>query len=145
MHIRIKILCASLLALTYMSAALSDTPIYKWTDDKGQVHYSTVPHSDNAQQLAIQNNSTPHAGTAVTPVPGASTDPAANDPALLMPQAGDSVECKAGRDRLSQYLHADNLYSVDDKGNHVPLTADDKKKAMDTARAYVKQVCGGGS
>ncbi len=145
MHIRTKVICAVLLALAYMGAALADTSIYKWVDDQGQVHYSTVPHSDKAQQLSIQNNSAPNAGTAVTAAPGAATNPAANDAALMIPQAADTPECKAGRDRLSQYLHADNLYSVDDKGNHVPLTADDKKKAMDVARAYVKQVCGGGS
>lgn len=125
--------------------AHADTPIYKWVDDKGQVHYSTVPHTDNDKQLPIQNTATPHAGTDVTPVPGASTSPAAGDAVLVQPKQDDSPECKAGRDRLFKYLHADKLYSVDDKGNKVTLSADDMKKALDDARAYVKQACGGGA
>jgi hypothetical protein len=145
MNIRIKTVCATLLALAYMSSALADTPIYKWVDDKGQVHYSTEPHGDQAQQLGIQNTATPNAGTAVTPVPATSTATAAADAQLVLPQAADSPTCKAGRDRLFKYLHADSLYSVDDKGNKVPLPTDQKQKALDEARAYVTQACGGGS
>src|SRR5579871_1693806 len=88
-HMNTKILCASLLTLACMGAAMADTPIYKWVDDQGQVHYSTVPHSDKAQQLGIQNTAAPHAGTDVAPAPGASTNPAANDAALVMPQPSD--------------------------------------------------------
>jgi hypothetical protein len=104
-----------------------------------------VPHSDKAQQLSIQNTSTPHAGTDVTPVPGASTSDSAGDAQLVMPQPADTAACKAGRDRLFKYMHADSLYSVDDKGNKVPLAPADKAKALDEARNYVKQACGGGS
>ncbi len=140
-----KILCASLLACAYMSAVLADTPIYKWVDDRGQVHYSTVPHSDKAQPIGIQNTATPHAGTGVTPIPGASTDPAANDASLVQPQAADSPECKAGRDRLFKYLHADKLYTTDALGNKTTLSDADKQQALQQARDYVKQACGGGA
>ena len=140
------LLCTSVVAgLLAAGLAHADTPIYKWVDDKGQVHYSTEPHSDSAKQLPIQNTATPHAGTDVTPVPGASTSPAANDSALVQPKQDDSPECKAGRDRLFKYLHADKLYSVDAQGNKVTLSSDDMKKALDDARAYVKQACGGGA
>jgi hypothetical protein len=135
-------LAASLLAA---GIARADTPIYKWVDDKGQVHYSTEPHTDAARQLAIQNTATPHAGTDVTPIPGASTSPYASDATLVLPKPEDSPECKAGRNRLFQYLHAGTLYSVDEKGKKTNLSADDMKKALDDARAYVKQACGGGA
>jgi hypothetical protein len=136
------VLLATLLAA---SVARADTPVYKWVDEQGKVHYSTEPHGDKAQQLAIQNSATPHAGTDVTPVPGASTNSAANDAALLQPQPADTLQCKASRDRLSQYLHADTLYSQDDKGNKTPLSDTDRQKALDAARASVKQTCGGGA
>lgn len=130
-------------ALLAAGAAWADTPIYKWVDDQGKVHYSTVPHGDKPQQLGIQNTATPHAGTDVTPVPGASTNPAANDAALLQPQPSDTPACKAARDKLAQYLHADTLYSQDAKGDKVPLSDSDKQKALDATRLYVKQACGG--
>jgi hypothetical protein len=136
-----KILCVSLLAFTYACAAMADTPIYKWVDAQGQVHYSTEPHSDKAQQLGIQNTATPHAGTAVTPA--ASTAP--TDAALTTSKPMDPPACKFGRDRLSKYLQADKLYSTDDKGKPVALSDADKQKAMDDAREYIKQTCGGGT
>lgn len=140
-------LLSGLVAAGLLAAGMAraDTPIYKWVDEKGQVHYSTEPHTDTAKQLPIQNTATPHAGTDVTPVPGASTSPYASDAVLVQPKADDTPECKAGRDRLFKYLHAGTLYSVDAKGNKTTLSADDMKKALDDARAYVKQACGGGA
>ena len=148
MNVKLLIVSLSLAAgLSAAGIAVADTPIYKWVDSKGQVHYSTQPHSDNAQQLSIQNqasNPVPPASTA----PGASTTAAAaqykSDAELVAPQPADSPACKAGRDRLFKYLHANSLYSLDDKGNKVPLSAEDKKKALDDARNYVNQACNGG-
>ena len=124
--------------------AMADTPIYKWVDDQGLVHYSTVPHSDKAQQLAIQNTSTPNAGTGVTPAPGSASANAAGDAKLTQPQATDSTACKAAREQLDKFLHADKLYSADDKGNKTELSDGDKQKALNAARAYVSQSCNGG-
>jgi hypothetical protein len=146
MNRRIKLIFPSLLLFACVSAALADTPIYKWVDAQGQVHYSTVPHSDKAQQLPIQNTSTPNAGTAVTPAAGASTaNSPANDARLVQSQPTDAPACKFGRDRLSKYLQAGTLYSTDDKGNKTPLSEADKQKAVNDARDFVKQVCGSGT
>jgi hypothetical protein len=138
-----KSLCASLLALACMSAALADTPIYKWVDAQGQVHYSTEPQGDKVKQLPIENTSAPHAGTSVTPAPAPSTTP--SDAVLTTPTPTDPPACKAGRDRLSRYLHAGKLYSKDAKGNNVILSDADQIKAVDDAREYVKQTCGSGT
>ncbi|HSN18656.1 MAG TPA: DUF4124 domain-containing protein [Gammaproteobacteria bacterium] len=149
MKLKILIATFSLAAgLCAAGLAYADTPIYKWIDEQGRVHYSTEPHGNKSQQLAIQNQgdlSTPPASSA----PGASTAAAAqqskSDAQLVQPTADDSPACKAGRDRLFKYLHADSLYSIDDKGNKVPLSANDMKKALNDARAYVTQACGGGT
>ncbi len=148
---KLKTLVAASLALSLLGlgAVRADTPIYKWVDEQGKVHYSTEPHSDKAQQLNIQNNGTlPNASTKPLPPAAAGQAPAgaaADDATLLQPQPGDSPACKAGRDRLFKYLHADSLYQLDDKGNKQPLSADAKKQALDEARSYVTQACGGGA
>jgi uncharacterized protein DUF4124 len=136
-----KTFCASLLLFGCVGTALADTPIYKWVDAQGQVHYSTEPHSDKAQQLGIQNTATSHAGTDVAPA--ASTAP--SDTALTTPTPTDPPACKFGRDRLAKYLHAGTLYTKDDKGNDVALSAADQKKAVADAREYVKQTCRSGT
>ncbi|HEX7964625.1 MAG TPA: DUF4124 domain-containing protein [Gammaproteobacteria bacterium] len=144
MNIKISIAAALAASLLTMGAARADTPIYKWVDDKGQVHYSTEPHSGQAQQLEIKNSGTlPNPGDA--PPPGTPAAPAspANDAKLVAPKPEDSPACKAGRDRLFKYLHADSLYQLDDKGNKQPLPPAEKQKALDEARAYIVQACGG--
>jgi|SRR5579859_6189428 len=143
MNIQTRTLIATLTCLV-IGPALADTPIYKWVDAQGQVHYSTVPHSDKAQQLAIQNTSTPNAGTSVTPAPGSATADTVGDAKLTQPQASDSAACQAAREELAKYLHADKLYSADAKGNKIELSGADKQKALNAARAYVSQACNGG-
>lgn len=131
-------------ALAWGLAAAADPAIYKWVDDKGQVHYSTEPHSDNAKALNILTSSP---ATATTPAPTGATASAkayVDDANLLHPQPADSPACAAGRDRLFKYLHADSLYSVDDKGQKVAMSKADHDKALDDARDYVRQACGQG-
>lgn len=132
-------------ALVWAGAAGADNSVYKWVDDKGQVHYSSEPHSDNAKVLDI-TTSTP--ATASTPAPTGATAAAAayvDDASLTHPQPTDTPACAAGRDRLFKYLHADTLYSVDDKGNKVNMSASDKAKALNDARDYVRQACSPGA
>ena len=139
----------ALAALLSAASAWADTPIYKWVDAQGVVHYSTEPHGDGAQQTKIINsgNSLPNVSTAPLPASATGAGTAgASDDTLVAPQPADSPACKAGRSRLSQYLHADNLYQLDDKGQKVLLSGQDKAKALDDARNYVRLACspGGG-
>lgn len=137
--------------LLLAGGAWADTPIYKWVDAQGVVHYSTEPHGDASKQTSIVNtgNSLPNPSTA--PLPASATGAgaagsAANDATLVQPQPSDSPACKAGRDRLFKYLHADSLYQLDDRGQKTPLSKQDQAKALDEARNYVRQACspGGG-
>ena len=127
------------------TAAWADTPIYKWVDAQGQVHYSTVPHSDSAKPLDIVNKGTlPNASTA--PAAASAGDSTANaDASLVMPAQTDSPACKAGRDRLFKYLHADHLYVLDDKGQKQQMSKEDQDKALNEARDYVRQACSPGA
>lgn len=131
------------IALCLAGAAWGDTPIYKWVDSQGVTHYSTVPHDSNAKPIDIVNTGTlPSASTA--PAPSSATARAAADISLVMPTPADSLDCKAGRDRLFKYLHADSLYQVDANGHKQKLSAEDVQKALDDARDYVRQACSSG-
>lgn len=127
-----------LILLAAMSAAWADTPIYKWVDDKGQVHYSTEPQGEKAQQLNIVNKGTlPYATTA----PAAATSAQTPDTALVTPMPSDSAACKSAREQLSKFLGADTLYRVDASGKNQPLSDADKQKTLDDARNIVRQNC----
>lgn len=130
--------------LVMASAAWGDTPIYKWVDTQGVVHYSTVPHGADAKQLSIVNTGTlPTPSTAPGAVSAAGSPSA--DATLVMPTQTDSPACKAGRDRLFKYLHADQLYVLDDKGQKQQMSKDDQDKALNEARDYVRQACAPGA
>ncbi|MGE5626237.1 MAG: DUF4124 domain-containing protein [Bacillota bacterium] len=120
--------------------AWGDTPIYKWVDPQGHVHYSTVPPSSTVQPINIVNKGTlPTPSTA--PLPAAATNTQAADAILTTPTPKDSADCKAARDRLSSYLIADSLYRVDASGNKQPLSPADKQRTLEAARNLVKQAC----
>lgn len=126
--------------LIMASAAWGDTPIYKWVDAQGVVHYSTVPHGADAKQLSIVNTGTLPAPSTAPGAVSAAGSPSA-DATLVMPTQTDSAACKAGRDRLFKYLHADQLYVLDDKGQKQQMSKDDQDKALNEARDYVRQAC----
>lgn len=137
-----KTLIALAAGLLLVAAAWADTPIYKWVDAQGQVHYSTVPHSDDAKQLNISNKSTlPNASTAPASATADGAAGASDDTALVTPTPTDSPACKAGRDRLFRYMHADTLYTVDAGGQKTQLSVADMQKALNEARDYVRQAC----
>ncbi len=123
MNVRIIVM---LLAALIMSATLADTPIYKWVDRDGHVHYSTVPRSANAQQLNIMNR-------AANPAPAASTAPPAAsasspDQALTQVSPDDSPACKSAKEILGRYLAASYLYTLgkDDQKQKLPKDQQDK-------------------
>jgi len=122
----------------------ADTPIYKWIDSQGVVHYSTEPHGSDSKPISVVNtgNGLPNPSTA--PAAASASGKASADASLVMPQPADSPACKAGRDRLFRYLHADSLYQVDSSGQKQKLSVEDMQKALDEARDYVQQACGPG-
>jgi hypothetical protein len=129
--------------LLVAGGAWADTPIYKWVDAQGVVHYSTEPHSDDAKQIKIINsgNALPGASTAPLPTTAAAPASATDDAALVIPTQNDSDACKQGRERLFQYLHADTLYQLDAKGDKQALSKDQQAQAVTQARNYVRQAC----
>ena len=138
-----KIIIAAI-ALSLAGAVWGDTSIYRWVDAQGVTHYSTVPHDKNAKPIGIVNTGTLPSATTVA-APAAATPNAAADAALVMPTPADSPACKAGRDRLFKYLHADSLYQLDSNGQKQKLSAEDMQKALDEAREYVRQACSPGA
>jgi hypothetical protein len=141
-------ICLAILFMACLSTAWADTPVYKWVDADGKVHYSTEPHGDNAQPLNIVNKGKlPGASTAPSAASANGATAAADDATLTQPTAGDSALCKAARDTLSKYLNAGQLYQMNNKGEQQPLSAAEQQKVLDNARNYVKQACnpGGGT
>ncbi len=124
-----------LLAALVMGAALADTAVYKWVDKDGNVHYSSVPQTPNAQPTDIIN-------TASDQVPAASSAPSAgsaNQVPAISPD--DAPACKTAKQELGKYLTAGALYTVDASGNKSVLTKDKQAQIIQQARNQVTVAC----
>jgi Domain of unknown function (DUF4124) len=140
-----KTLFGVILGACVAVTAWGDSPIYKWVDAQGVVHYSTEPHSDNAQPTNIVNKGTlPNASTAPGAASANGPGAAVDDTKLTQPTSTDSSLCKSARETLSKYLRSGQLYQVDNKGEQQPLSAAEQQKVIDDARGFVKQACGPG-
>jgi hypothetical protein len=128
----------SLAWLCLSAAAWADQPVYKWVDAQGKVHYSSLPHGDDAQQLKIVNKA-----SGVSPAAGAPpvVTGAAADKALTTTTATDSAACKAARDTLNKYLGADYLYTLDAKGQKQKMPKEQQDQTIAQAKASVAQAC----
>jgi hypothetical protein len=128
----IFLLITSLLA----GSVLADSPIYKWVDKDGQVHYSTVPHSSDAKPIDITNSAQ---GLA----PAAGTVAGSAEAEKLLPKiaATDSAACKAAKQKLGQYMSADVLYTTTPDGKQKKLSQDEQAKVVQRARNDVTVAC----
>ncbi len=124
-----------LLTAFILSAALADTVVYKWVDQYGNVHYSTVPQNPKAQPTDIVN-------TARDQAPSTSSAPAAssaNQVPAISPD--DPPACKTAKQELGKYLTAEALYTVDANGNKTLLSKDKQEQLIQQARNQVAVVC----
>lgn len=133
-----RIIGILLIALA-MGPTLSATPIYKWVDKNGNVHYSTVPQNPNAQPLKILNTAGNRIPSAAR-LPTAASSNAA-DRALTRTTPSDSAACKSARKTLSNYLGASYLYTLDKHGKKRQLSKARQGQAIDQAKIAIVKAC----
>lgn len=131
-----KRLVCFLIAAVLTGGALADSPIYKWVDKDGQVHYSTVPHSADAKPINITN-----AAEGLAPAAGTVAGSAAADKLMPTISPNDSAACKAAKQKLSQYMSAQVLYTTTPDGKQKKLSEDEQAKVIQRARNDVTVAC----
>lgn len=129
------IICLIITALL-AGSVLADSPIYKWVDKNGQVHYSTVPHSSNAKPIDITNSA-----QGLAPAAGTVAGSAAADKVMPRISPTDSAACKAAKQKLSQYMSADTLITTTPDGKQKQLSKDEQAKVVQRARNDVTVAC----
>ncbi len=141
---------AIVLLITSLSAYAA---IYKWTDDKGQVHYGDKPNgASGAKEINVNTNNTS----------GIMPDDANLDKKrqrLLDAMQEDRQEkeqqrkkeqaeaeyrqrrCVYLRDRLRSIQAATGVYKLDDKGNRVFLSNQGRKQSEASLQQQINQYC----
>jgi len=144
-----KIIQVTVITLLLVGAAHAE--VYKWTDDRGKVHYSDQP-VENSQQLQVNESR--------SPAPAVSSEQREERRRKLLQAleedranreqqkekqkqvaARRQRQCVLAKDRLKNYEGANTLYDLDSKGNRVTLSDAQRKKAIDQLRSQIEQNC----
>lgn len=148
---RVFTLILLLLAGSQVSAA-----VYKWVDEKGQVHYSSRPQNENAEEIKIRDqrlNSTPGASPETAQqrlekqrkyLEAERQDKESIRAEKLKQQAEEQKrerQCHQARDHLANIERAGTLYDLDEKGKRVYLSEEQKKKSIENVRNYIAKQC----
>lgn len=143
----VRSLSALALLASLLPATLNAAQVYRWTDENGQVHFSSNPPVDKLKQAENYDVKTlPPA----TPVPGAANKdaPAAGKPAEKDTEMKGSVStedadkyCKQGRDYKQTLASNFNRRYTRPDGSMRPLTDAERAEENTKADKIIKQYC----
>ena len=140
-----------IIVITLLLVGSAHAEVYKWTDDRGKIHYSDQPVK-NSQQLQVNESSDPGPGVSGEQreerrrklLQALEEDRAKREQQKEKQKqvaARKQRQCVLAKDRLKNYENANTLYNLDSKGNRVTLSDVQRKKAIDQLRSQIEQNC----
>lgn len=145
------------LAFAFITVASANAAkVYKWVDEDGQVHYSSRPKDNNAEEIEIKNRYI-DSGNSVAPQTAQERADKQQKFIDAMDEENQSLSdekrkkqeqedrkiarCNAARDQLKRREAASALYDLDEKGNRILLDKKQYEIAMAQARERVEKWC----
>ncbi|MGI9304540.1 MAG: DUF4124 domain-containing protein [Gammaproteobacteria bacterium] len=138
--------------LLVATACVDAKQVYKWTDSEGNVHYGDRPNGAASEQIEVKSSD--------TAAPSASEAQRRERQNRLLQiydeerrEAREAAEkekqnkeiakrnCNVARDHLAQIQDASYLYRLDDKGERVAYTDEERTQATRKAELSVKSWC----
>lgn len=120
-----------ILALLLLTGAVSAAEVYKWTDDKGRVHYGDRPHQ-SAEKLNVK----PGSGGGV-----ASVEQARKELEALKMQDEKYARCKQRKEQLDVWKKSARIVERDNLGKEKEYSAEDKQRLIQTTEAAISREC----
>ncbi len=141
------VLLATILATALAATAGGAERVYKWTDENGVVHYAASPPVDRgAERVTLPDYTPPSTPAAEEAVPAA----AESGPvyAQAEPPDNSAIEaenqrrlCDKGRNMLAQLEPRPRVYRVDEDGNQVYLSDQERLDLIEEARQLMAENC----
>ena len=100
--------------------------VYKWTDDKGKVHYGDKPVAAGAAKVEQKIGTVPPGQTEAE-----------------LAQAKQAQECAAETDKLAAYKSAVKVVEHDMLGHERIFTGAEKQKLVDMQKKKMSDTCSG--
>lgn len=139
-------------ALCFSGTVLSGE-IYKWTDEKGDVHYEDRPVGEEVQRLSLASKNTDNSAVqssieARREVEKARADARSkaseNEQSAATERAAAAertAKCDESRARMEGYLQARRLYNQDASGERVYLDDTEIMAARERAQNEIQKYC----
>ena len=150
----VKLALAIALALSAAFALPAAAQVYKWTDDKGKVHYSNQkpPQTETKDVATVKldpgptattapaNGATPPAGAAA---PAAAGDAKPNDEVATQLAALDQQRCNAAKAVAARYETAPYLQAAGPDGQMRKLSIEEEATERLKVKSDVEKLCKG--
>ena len=136
--------------------AANAAPVYKWTDEDGQVHYGSKPKDKSAKEIKIKNEYIDSGSSTkslsaderadklkrfVNSIDAENKSKGEEKREKKEQEEKNIARCNASRDQLRRYENSGALYDLDEKGNRILLNKTQYEQAMQQARARVQKWC----
>lgn len=103
--------------------------VYKWTDEKGRVHYSDKPVA-SAQKLDMGKKD-----------PSIAASEASKPDDAEAAAARRAEACQRKKDQLFTYENAASVTEIDSLGNKKEFNAEQKQRLIDLTRQQIAEYC----
>ena len=140
---KVRFRSIALFALLVLPLVAGAATVYKWTDSEGNVHFSDRP--DELPQAEKVDVPVSRAGT----TPPRSPAPAGDAAAEAVPQQPDAAarreirekNCGIARKTLEHNENIDRMYRLDEHGERVFLTDEERDRLLQRSREDVAEWC----
>ncbi len=141
-----------LLVLCIVVMPLQAEKIYKWVDDKGQVHYGDAPRGAQTGVKTEPASTTDSTTTIINDVQQDQRKLSRSleedrrtreeEKAKKQQQAADRQQrCHRARDLIKRYESSSHLYDLDASGNRQVLNDEQRKTAEEKLRKDIEKYC----
>lgn len=136
--------------------AANAAPVYKWTDEDGQVHYGSKPKDKSAKEIKIKNEYIDSGSSTkslsaderadklkrfVNSIDAENKSKGEEKREKKEQEEKNIARCNASRDQLRRYENSGALYDLDEKGNRILLNKTQYEQAMSQAHDRVQKWC----
>ena len=135
-------------------ASPANGQVYRWVDETGRVHYSDRPQSESAEQIAtpksppptkaLEQNRAIKRQRLLDAFAKEREEQAAAKAKQEDEQKERKVRCARAKDRLQRYQDAQYIYDLDENGNEVVFSFEERARFETEARENVRKWCGSG-
>ena len=117
-------LIAALLSVVSLGAVEAGERTYRWTDDKGRVHYSDVKSAEG-EQVQVRP------GGRIAPAPKISPDTVAQR----------QQECQRKKDQVELYNSSAEINETDSLGNSRTFTMEERRQLIERTQQQATVAC----